>query len=192
MPAAAGDALYAMELVLSLEKLNFQKLRHLHDVAEKHGDSQMCDFVGELAPISVWRTGGWRPWAASHQQDERGSRGLALLSQGHVLLPAAAWRCAAAGLKSCSGRGYGLAGPKQPATQEPIAPTGWLRGRTLAAPRLPCVCCRGVPAGGPGPVCEAGGRVCEPTEEGGQGERSCGLSAALLSASRTMDGAFWQ
>lgn len=40
-----GDALYAMELVLSLEKLNFQKLRHLHEVAEKHGDAQMCDFV---------------------------------------------------------------------------------------------------------------------------------------------------
>lgn len=36
-----------MELVLSLEKLNFQKLRHLHEVAEKHGDAQMCDFVGE-------------------------------------------------------------------------------------------------------------------------------------------------
>ena len=40
-----GDALYAFELALSLEKLNFQKLRQLHEVAEKHGDSQMCDFV---------------------------------------------------------------------------------------------------------------------------------------------------
>lgn len=40
-----GDALYAFELALSLEKLNFQKLRHLHEVAEKHGDSQMCDFI---------------------------------------------------------------------------------------------------------------------------------------------------
>ena len=45
----AGDALYAFELSLSLEKLNFMKLRALHEVAEKHGDSQMCDFVGELA-----------------------------------------------------------------------------------------------------------------------------------------------
>ena len=35
-----------MELALSLEKLNFSKLRALHEVAEKHGDSQMCDFVG--------------------------------------------------------------------------------------------------------------------------------------------------
>lgn len=44
-----GDALYAFELALSLEKLNFQKLRYLHTVAEKHGDSQMCDFVeGDL------------------------------------------------------------------------------------------------------------------------------------------------
>lgn len=49
-----GDALYAMELVLSLEKLNFQKLRHLHEVAEKHGDSQMCDFVeGQLLADQV-------------------------------------------------------------------------------------------------------------------------------------------
>jgi ferritin heavy chain len=40
-----GDALYAFELSLSLEKLNFQKLRGLHEVAEKHGDSQMCDFI---------------------------------------------------------------------------------------------------------------------------------------------------
>ena len=40
-----GDALYAFELALSLEKLNFQKLRQLHEVAEKHGDSQMCDFI---------------------------------------------------------------------------------------------------------------------------------------------------
>lgn len=40
-----GDALYAFELALSLEKLNFQKLRHLHDVADRHGDAQMCDFV---------------------------------------------------------------------------------------------------------------------------------------------------
>lgn len=44
-----GEALYAFELALSLEKLNFQKLRALHEVAEKHGDSQMCDFVeGDL------------------------------------------------------------------------------------------------------------------------------------------------
>jgi ferritin heavy chain len=40
-----GDALHAMELALSLEKLNFQKLRDLHGVAEKHGDAQMQDFI---------------------------------------------------------------------------------------------------------------------------------------------------
>jgi ferritin len=40
-----GDALYAMELALSLEKLNFQKLRALQAVADKHGDAQMSDFV---------------------------------------------------------------------------------------------------------------------------------------------------
>ena len=35
MSLEAGDALYAMELSLSLEKLNFAKLRQLHDVACK-------------------------------------------------------------------------------------------------------------------------------------------------------------
>lgn len=40
-----GEALYAMELALSLEKLNFQKLRELHEVADKHGDASFADFV---------------------------------------------------------------------------------------------------------------------------------------------------
>lgn len=44
-----GDALYAMELALSLEKLNFSKLRALHSVADAAGDANMCDFIeGEL------------------------------------------------------------------------------------------------------------------------------------------------
>ncbi|KAF6251063.1 ferritin-like superfamily [Scenedesmus sp. NREL 46B-D3] len=43
--AEKGDALYAMELGLSLEKLNFQKLRELHDVASDANDAQMCDFI---------------------------------------------------------------------------------------------------------------------------------------------------
>jgi ferritin heavy chain len=34
-----------MELALSLEKLNFQKLRELHDVAGDANDAQMCDFI---------------------------------------------------------------------------------------------------------------------------------------------------
>lgn len=46
LSSLAGDALYAFELALSLEKLNFQKLRQLHDVADKHGDAQMADFIG--------------------------------------------------------------------------------------------------------------------------------------------------
>lgn len=44
-----GDALHAMELALSLEKLNFSKLRLLHDIACKHNDAHMADFIeGEL------------------------------------------------------------------------------------------------------------------------------------------------
>lgn len=49
-----GDALYMMELVLSLEKLNFQKLRLLHDIACKHDDAEFADFLEGtlLAPQS--------------------------------------------------------------------------------------------------------------------------------------------
>ncbi len=42
-----GDALYAMELALAMEKLNFTKLRQLHAVAAKYEDASMTDFVGE-------------------------------------------------------------------------------------------------------------------------------------------------
>ncbi|XP_065872114.1 ferritin-1, chloroplastic-like [Euphorbia lathyris] len=43
--AEKGDALYAMELALSLEKLTNEKLLHLHHVAEKNHDVHMADFV---------------------------------------------------------------------------------------------------------------------------------------------------
>ncbi|KAE8697690.1 Ferritin-1 [Hibiscus syriacus] len=40
-----GDALYAMELALSLEKLTNEKLLNLHNVAEQNNDAQMTEFV---------------------------------------------------------------------------------------------------------------------------------------------------
>lgn len=40
-----GDALYAMELALSLEKLTNEKLLSLHRVAEENNDAQMTEFV---------------------------------------------------------------------------------------------------------------------------------------------------
>ncbi|KAL1307981.1 hypothetical protein HN51_049895 [Arachis hypogaea] len=40
-----GDALHAMELALSLEKLVNEKLLHLHSVASKNNDVQLADFV---------------------------------------------------------------------------------------------------------------------------------------------------
>ncbi|KAM0023525.1 putative ferroxidase [Helianthus debilis subsp. tardiflorus] len=43
--AEKGDALYAMELALSLEKLTNEKLLHLHAVANKNKDVQLADFV---------------------------------------------------------------------------------------------------------------------------------------------------
>ena len=48
-----GDALHAMELALSLEKLNFHKLRELHDVAEKSDDAQFSDFVEAMLADQV-------------------------------------------------------------------------------------------------------------------------------------------
>lgn len=40
-----GEALYAMELALSLEKLTNQKLLNLHTVAQEANDGQMTDFI---------------------------------------------------------------------------------------------------------------------------------------------------
>lgn len=40
-----GDALYAMELALSLEKLVNEKLLALHAVADRNNDPQMADFI---------------------------------------------------------------------------------------------------------------------------------------------------
>ncbi|KAL5550751.1 hypothetical protein UlMin_000927 [Ulmus minor] len=40
-----GDALYAMELALSLEKLTNEKLLGLHQVAEAKNDPQLTDFI---------------------------------------------------------------------------------------------------------------------------------------------------
>jgi ferritin heavy chain len=43
-----GDALFAMELALSLEKLNFQKLRALHTVADEAGDAPMTHYIEDF------------------------------------------------------------------------------------------------------------------------------------------------
>ena len=42
-----------MELALSLEKLNFHKLRELHDVADASHDAQMADFVEDMLAEQV-------------------------------------------------------------------------------------------------------------------------------------------
>ncbi|KAH0995213.1 hypothetical protein GBA52_019077 [Prunus armeniaca] len=43
--AEKGEALYAMELALSLEKLTNEKLLNLHKVAEHNNDAQLTDFI---------------------------------------------------------------------------------------------------------------------------------------------------
>ncbi|XP_019435986.1 PREDICTED: ferritin, chloroplastic-like [Lupinus angustifolius] len=40
-----GDALYAMELALSLEKLTNEKLLNVHSVAGRNNDPQLADFI---------------------------------------------------------------------------------------------------------------------------------------------------
>ncbi|KAH9615150.1 hypothetical protein KSS87_006640, partial [Heliosperma pusillum] len=52
--AEKGDALYAMELALSLEKLVNEKLLNLHRVAEKNNDPQLQEFIeGEFLAEQV-------------------------------------------------------------------------------------------------------------------------------------------
>ncbi|PSC70313.1 Ferritin-chloroplastic [Micractinium conductrix] len=43
-----GDALYAMELALSMEKLNFSKLLQLWEVVEADGDPQLTQYVEDM------------------------------------------------------------------------------------------------------------------------------------------------
>ncbi|AES98768.2 ferritin [Medicago truncatula] len=43
--AEKGDALNAMELALSLERINNQKLLNLHSVANENNDAQLADFI---------------------------------------------------------------------------------------------------------------------------------------------------
>eukprot|EP00877_Chromochloris_zofingiensis_P003397 jgi/Chrzof1/13058/Cz07g18100.t1 len=42
-----GDALFALELALSLEKLNMFKLRQLHGLAAAVNDSECCQFIDD-------------------------------------------------------------------------------------------------------------------------------------------------
>lgn len=46
--AHKGDALYAMELALSLERLNYDKLLHLWEVLDRHSDAQATHFVESM------------------------------------------------------------------------------------------------------------------------------------------------
>jgi Ferritin-like domain len=43
-----GDALFAMELALSLEKLNFKKLRALHATADAANDAPMTHYIEDF------------------------------------------------------------------------------------------------------------------------------------------------
>lgn len=52
-PGGKTDALHAMELALSFEKLNFQKLKELQAIAEKNSDAQMADFVEDMLEEQV-------------------------------------------------------------------------------------------------------------------------------------------
>merc|ERR1711982_174483 len=52
--AEKGEALYSMELSLSLEKLNCERLLELHSIADKNGDPALTDFIeGEMLEDQV-------------------------------------------------------------------------------------------------------------------------------------------
>ncbi|KAK2444612.1 thioredoxin superfamily protein [Trifolium repens] len=60
-----GDALYAMELAPSLEKLVNEKLLNLHSVADRNNDPQLADFIEiecldeqvmVIAAVKIWKT----------------------------------------------------------------------------------------------------------------------------------------
>lgn len=51
--------MHAMELALSLEKLNFHKLRELHDIADASHDAQMADFVEDMLAEQVCAIWPW-------------------------------------------------------------------------------------------------------------------------------------
>ena len=53
--AAKGEALYSMELALSLEKLNFHKLNYLHGVASHTEDPEAENFVENMLEEQVCR-----------------------------------------------------------------------------------------------------------------------------------------
>ena len=59
-----GEALYAMELALSLEKLNFTKLRELWKIASEMEDGQLTDFIG-VPSISLLHTPTTCHWGLS-------------------------------------------------------------------------------------------------------------------------------
>lgn len=87
-PDDKGDALYAMELALSLEKLNFQKLRALHAVADAAGDAQMTDFVeGSLLADQVQSVNDVAKYVA---QLRRVGKGLGVYQFDQALADAAA------------------------------------------------------------------------------------------------------
>lgn len=55
-PAEKGDALQAAEIALSLEKLNFAKLRQLHSLADDADDADMshCERDNGLSSAHSW------------------------------------------------------------------------------------------------------------------------------------------
>lgn len=91
-PADKGDALYMMELALSLEKLNFRKLRALHDVAVQHNDPEMADFLEEH--LLLEQTRDIRQVAVYVSQLRRAGQGLGFFEvrgpcqRTHLLRPA--------------------------------------------------------------------------------------------------------
>jgi ferritin heavy chain len=82
-----GDALFAMDLALSLEKLNFQKLENLSEIAEKHNDPALSDFVDDLLAIQVDEV---REYAIHVSKLRRVGKGLGVYEYDRMLMESAA------------------------------------------------------------------------------------------------------
>ncbi|KXZ49346.1 hypothetical protein GPECTOR_22g940 [Gonium pectorale] len=78
-----GDALHATELALSLEKLNFSKLRELHDLAEREGDSDATHFIEDN--LLHQQSKDVKEAAVLVSQVRRAGRGLGVFHVDHLL-----------------------------------------------------------------------------------------------------------
>ncbi len=85
-PCPVGDALYAFELALALQKLNLDKLKALHRLADQGDDFQVG--AGQLGGRARWapccRSAGWPGGRLTSQRRPAGMHGAARQAKGPI------------------------------------------------------------------------------------------------------------